>query len=135
MIKHFSTWLILLLSYLAIVFLYGKCYSWFNNDLNPEQLYTLNQIAAGTVAEAIRAAITIWLFVQHKSSNKTYIEILKYSIMINVLVGSYWLILGYFFLPTANSTEFLINDGIILLVQTLSTFVVLNTFFGNGQTR
>ena len=95
--------------------------------------YTSRKLLFAILGESIRAYITSWLYLSHKTDKSLVINAIKFGIICSALIGSIWLVLGMKFFDIQDKLSFLIDDGIILILQGLIAGILLWFIFKNEK--
>lgn len=101
---------------------------------NPNQSDTTKQILAGIISETIRAIITCYLYSVTENKASNLIHGIKHGLLYSALIGSLYLILGYFYFQLKLPLHFLIADTFILTVQGIASGIMLYFIFRVTQT-
>lgn len=114
------------IGFLASVILYLKIkHMVWGGDAQNDNGYTSQQLIFAVLGECIRAYVTNWLYVYHRTDKSLLINAIKFGVICSALIGSIWLPLGMEFLNPQDKLSFLIDDGIILTLQGLVAGIVL----------
>ncbi len=90
---------------------------------------SLRQILAGIGSETLRALITCYLYSVTENRGQSLAHGIKLGLLYSALIGSLYLILGALYFQLKNPVRFLIADSFILLVQGLTSGLVLYYVF------
>ena len=86
---------------------------------------TPKQMVAGIVSETMRALITCYLYSVTENKGSKLIHGIKHGLLYSALIGSLYLILGYFYFQLRSPLHFLIEDSFILVVQGIASGFIL----------
>ena len=124
--KHLIAFLLLSVSLLLMVIVYGWCKSLFTQTgTSLDQGYTTAQIIQGIMAESLRAILTIWLYAYHRSDKSSIKQATLFGLVCSFLIGSFWIILGAQLVHADFRLAFIVDDSLILLLQGIATGLVL----------
>ncbi|MEO1033557.1 MAG: hypothetical protein AAFX55_19375 [Bacteroidota bacterium] len=98
---------------------------WLGGDSSSERNLTNPQIWSAIMGETIRAVLTSWLYMYHNKKGFSIGKTIKFGLVCSGLIGSIWLIVGAEFLNHTDKLSFIIDDGIILVLQGLIAGIVL----------
>ena len=87
--------------------------------------YSTSQLVLGGLGESIRAVLTTWLYRYHQTNKSRLANALLFGLICSALIGSIWLLVGVELIDAHYKLSFIIDDGIILLLQGLISGVVL----------
>lgn len=87
--------------------------------------YSINEMVVGIVSEAIRAIITTYLYATTVNKGSSLLHGIKFGLLYSALIASLYIILGYFYFELKNPVKFAVVDSLILLVQGVTSGVVL----------
>lgn len=107
--------------------------SFIFDSSNQNQSETAKQIMAGIISETTRAAITCYLYSVTENKGSNLIHGVKHGLLYSALIGSLYLILGYFYFQLKSPLLFLISDTFILTIQGIASGTVLYYVFRKKQ--
>lgn len=124
--KFILSSILMSIGFLITVTVYQSCkHQLLGGESSAESNLTNQQLWAAVIGETIRAILTSWLYVHHNKKNFSLGNTIKFGLICSALIGSIWLIVGAEFLHHTNKLSFIIDDGIILLLQGLISGVIL----------
>jgi hypothetical protein len=83
------------------------------------------QLLAGMAGESVRAFITCYLYSVTEQKGSRLIHGIIHGLLYSALIGSLYLVLGYFYFQVKSPLRFLIADSFILLIQGIASGAVL----------
>ena len=102
-------------------------------DAQIDSSYTTRQLILAFFGESARAYLTTWLYLYHRTDKSSVINSIKFGIICSALIASIWLFLGVEFFGSHDKISFLIDDGIILVLQGLIAGLVLWVIYKNEK--
>ena len=97
-----------------------------NNSSATSNLYSFNIILLGFISDSIRALFLCYLFPQFKYAGTSILQSIKFGLIISGIMSTLWLLIGYFDLKLEDPNYFLIYDGIIFIIQGVTSGVGLH---------
>lgn len=95
-----------------------------NSVLTPE--YTSGNMLRGFSAELLRAILTTWLFERHEIRNRSVlVGAILFGIVCTTMIGAMWILLGVGMLEKSAQLNFVLQDGIILILQGILSGIIL----------
>ncbi len=132
--KLMTSTILITVGFLLVVVLYIEVKSiiW-RGGVQIDNGYTGRQLLFAIFGESIRAYITSWLYLYHRTDKTLLINAIKFGIICSALIGSIWLVLGMEFFDLPDKLSFLIDDGIILILQGLVAGILLWFVYKNEK--
>ncbi len=117
---------LLAIAFLLCVVIYQSVTGWFKGSLeSPGGGLTNYQLLLAVAAESLRAVLTTWLYMHHRSGRSTLNQALLFGFICSLLIGSIWILLAIAYLPLTNPVAFAIDDSIILVMQGVASGYLL----------
>ena len=112
--------------FLVIVIVYAELKNIFLEPIIQSDFeYSTRQLILGGLGESIRAFLTSWLYKYHKTNKSLITNAIQFGMICSALIGSIWLFVGIELVDSENELGFIIDDGIILLLQGFISGIVL----------
>ncbi len=80
-------------------------------------LWTPQVLIVGFISDLLRALLLCYLFPRLKRAGQSVAEAIRFGLVINTIMATLWLLVGYFDLKINDPLLFVIYDGIIFVVQ------------------
>ncbi|MEM9548043.1 MAG: hypothetical protein AAGA77_18825 [Bacteroidota bacterium] len=126
--------ILMAIGFLLVVVVYGNIKSLFSEANNQAEVnYVTNQLFFGALGESLKAFLTSWLYQYHSTNKSVITNALKFGVICSAMVASVWLFVGMEFMSPGNKLSFIIDDGMILLLQGLVSGIVLWFIFKNEE--
>lgn len=93
------------------------------NGISNEQLF------AGILSETIRAFISCYLYANTENKGSSFLHSIKFGFLYSALIGSLYLILGYWYFQLKSPSHFLVGDSFILAIQGVVSGILLYYVF------